>query len=66
MIKYKTCIRCGSEKTDLLSVNSRFLLNYPEVKNPYGGATQRVVQPTDALICKDCGHVELFIDWERK
>ena len=21
--------------------------------------------PTDALVCKDCGHIELLIDWDK-
>ena len=66
MIRYKNCIRCGSKNTDLLFVNTRFTLNYPEMKTPYGVTNQRIVQPTDALICKDCGHVELIIDWDKK
>lgn len=66
MIKYKNCLRCGSENIDLLFVNVRVPLNYAEVKTPFGGAHQTVVNPTDALVCKNCGHVEFFIDWEKK
>ena len=66
MMKYKNCLRCGSENTDLLSVNTRLALNYTEVKTSYGVTTQRIVQPTDALVCKDCGHIELIIDWDRR
>lgn len=66
MIKYKNCIRCGSENTDLLFVNGRMPLNYPEEKKLYGASSQRIINPTDALVCKECGHIEFFIDWERK
>lgn len=64
MIKFKTCLRCGSENIDKLKVNSRINLNYPEQKSLYEAITQRVVEATDALVCKDCGHIELFIDWQ--
>jgi hypothetical protein len=65
MIKFETCIRCGSPNTDCLMVNNRINLNYPEKKNPITGTTtQRVIQPTTALLCKDCGHIELLVDWE--
>lgn len=67
MIKFKKCIRCGSEKTDLLFVNTRISLNYPEERSPYGGViSQKTVNPTDALVCKECGHIEFFIDWDRQ
>lgn len=66
MIKYETCIRCNSDNVDLLKVNTRFSLNYPEKKNIYTGTiTQTVLNPTDAMVCRDCGHIELFIDWEQ-
>lgn len=65
MIKYQTCIRCNSENVDLLKVNNIVRLNYPEKKNVYTGLTTRtVIYPTDALVCKECGHIEFFIDWE--
>ena len=65
MIKYQTCIRCNSENVDLLKTNSIVRLNYPEKKNVYTGLkTQTVIYPTDALVCKECGHIEFFIDWE--
>ena len=64
MIKYKTCIRCNSENIELLKINSRLNLNAPEKKDRYSGRiTQTVYNPTDAILCKDCGHVELLIDW---
>lgn len=67
MIKFKKCMRCDSENVDLLYVNSRFVINYPEKKDTYTGITsQKILNPTDALVCKDCGHIELFIDWDRK
>ncbi len=66
MINCKNCLRCGSENTDKLMVNTRINLNYPEEKSVYTRTiTQRVVEATDALVCKDCGHIELFIDWEK-
>lgn len=61
MIIFDDCIRCGSKNIDKLMVNSRLALNYPEQKE-LGVSFQRVVNPTDAIICKDCGHIELFID----
>lgn len=64
MIKYNTCVRCGSEKIDVLMVNSRLSLSYPE-ENRAGVISQKIVNPTDALVCKNCGHIELFIDWEK-
>ncbi|MBO5376981.1 MAG: hypothetical protein J6A41_01180 [Ruminiclostridium sp.] len=67
MVKFEKCLRCCSENVDKLMVNSHFSLNYPEETSSYTGAVlQRIVQPTDALVCKDCGHIELFIDWENK
>ena len=66
MIKYKKCIRCESENVDLLYVNSRISLNYPEKKDVYAGLTsQKILNPTNALVCKDCGHIEFLIDWEK-
>ena len=31
-----------------------------------GIITQKVVNPTDAVLCKDCGHFELFIDFTKQ
>ena len=64
MIKYNTCIRCGSENVDNLMVNTRVSLNYPEEKH-FGVISQKILNPTDALVCKDCGHIELLIDWDK-
>ena len=65
MINFDTCIRCNSKNVDLLKVNSRVSLNYPEKKNRFtGGVSQTILNPTDALVCKDCGHIELLIDWD--
>ena len=61
MIKYDNCIRCNSKNIDKLSVNTHISLNYPEERS-MGIITQRVLTPTDAMVCKDCGHIELFID----
>lgn len=61
MIIYENCIRCNSNNIDKLSVNTHIALNYPEKKS-MGIITQRVITPTDAMVCKDCGHIELFID----
>ena len=66
MIKFEDCIRCGSKNVDILMVNSYIKLNYPKKRNPYTGIiSQRVLEATDALVCKDCGHIELFIDWSK-
>ena len=65
MIKYNMCIRCNSENTERLAVNSRLILQFPEKVVPYSGIrTQREISPTDALVCKECGHIELFFDWD--
>lgn len=63
MLKYNTCIRCGSDNVDKLMVNTRINLNYPEEKH-YGIVSQRVITPTDALVCKECGHIEFIFDWD--
>lgn len=66
MIKYNSCIRCDSRNVDKLFVNTRIFLNYPEKKNLFTGTVeQRVINPTNALVCRDCGHIELFFDWEQ-
>ena len=64
MIKYNNCIRCNSENIDKIKVNSIIHLNYPEEKN-FGRTTQKVITPTDAIVCKECGHIEFFIDWDK-
>ena len=64
MIKYNTCIRCGNENIDKLLINTRVSLNYPEEKH-FGLISQKILNPTDALVCKNCGHIELFIDWKK-
>lgn len=65
MIKYNMCIRCNSGNVEKLFVNTKLPLNFPEERTPYSAIiTQRVINPTDALVCKECGHIELFIDWE--
>lgn len=64
MVKYNDCIRCGSRNLDKLMVNSIISLNYPE-ENRYGQTTQRIIYPTDALVCKECGHIEFFFDWKK-
>ncbi len=47
-----------------IMVNSRLSLNYPEEKH-YGLISQKVLNPTDAIVCKECGHIEFIIDWEK-
>ncbi len=64
MIIHDTCIRCGSKNIDKLMVNTHICLNYPEEKH-LGLISQKIVNPTDALVCKDCGHIELLIDWNK-
>lgn len=62
--KFEQCIRCGGVNIDKLTVNTRISLNYPEVKNYYTNAiSQRIVEPTRAIVCRDCGHVELLVDF---
>ena len=65
MIEFNNCLRCGSENIDKLKVNARINMNYPE-QSAFGVISQRVIEATDALVCKDCGHIEFFIDWKNK
>lgn len=61
MIKFDSCIRCGSKNMDKLKVNTQISLNYPEQKNPYtGSVSQTIIYPKEALVCRDCGHTEFF------
>lgn len=55
MINYKNCIRCGKDNTELLMVNTRICLNFKENRNSFGVIEQRVIEPTNAMVCKDCG-----------
>lgn len=50
----------GDSKSQSI-MEKNIALNYPEKKS-MGIITQRVITPTDAMVCKDCGHIELFID----
>lgn len=63
MINYKNCIRCGKDNTELLMVNTRISLNFKENRNSFGVIEQRVIEPTNAMVCKDCGHIEFFFNW---
>ena len=66
MTEYNTCVRCGGTEVDKLMINTRISLNYPEKKERYSGTiSQKVIFPTDAIVCKDCGHVEFFVDWNK-
>jgi len=66
MIRYNSCIRCGSESVDKVVVNTTLKLNYPPKEREYfNPASQRIISPTDALVCKECGHIELFFDWDK-
>ena len=66
MIKYDDCIRCGNKNIDKLMVNTRISLNYPEEKSVFTNSiSQRILLPTDALVCKECGHIEFFVDFEK-
>ena len=67
MSNHDTCIRCNSKNLDKLFVNIRISLNYPEEKNRYIGViSQKIINPTDALVCKDCGHIEFLFIPEKK
>ena len=61
MIIYDSCIRCNSKNIDKIKVNTCIDLNYPEERR-MGITSQRSINPSDAIVCKDCGHVEFFID----
>ena len=60
-----TCLRCGSNNLNQCMVNTTINLNYSEKKNIVGLVTQRVINPTDAIICRECGHIEFFFDWDK-
>lgn len=63
MRKHNTCLRCNSENVLVLKVNTSISLNGKEEKNLYTGCiTQKIYKPSDAFVCKDCGHVEFFLD----
>lgn len=66
MVNYDDCIRCGSKNIDKIMVNTRISLNYPEEKSAFTNSiSQRILLPTDALVCKECGHIEFFVDFEK-
>lgn len=61
---FKNCLRCGGQNLDFCKVNTALKLAYPEVEHSFGPITQRIIMPTDGVVCKDCGHIELVFDWE--
>lgn len=61
MFEYDNCIRCNSKNIDRIIVNTCIDLIYPEERR-MGTISQRVINPSDAIVCKDCGHIELFVD----
>ncbi len=63
MVKYEKCLCCGSDKIEKGYVNTRIPINGPEEKWPYGGSSQKVYEPTDGFICKECGYMAFFLDW---
>jgi hypothetical protein len=64
MIKYEKCMYCGSDKIEKGYVNTHIAINGPE-RAEYGVTSQIVYSPTDGFICKDCGYVAFFLDWEK-
>ena len=66
MIKYEKCLCCGSDKIEKGYVNTHIAINGPEEKWPFGGSNQPIYSPTDGFICKDCGYVAFFLDWEKR
>lgn len=64
MIEAKECLRCKSNNV-ILTPNVHISI-YGENEKDCGVIVQKNYSPTDALICKDCGHIELFIDWSKK
>lgn len=52
MLDFDHYLRYGSENVDKLKVNVRINMNYPKQKF-YFGVSQRVIEVTDALVCKD-------------
>ena len=60
MIYYLKCTYCGSENIERAIVNARLPLNGSEIREPYRAPYQHVYNPTDAFICRDCGHIDFF------
>lgn len=63
-MKIEKCIRCGSKNITICMVNSRIILNGEKTKY-LGVESQKIYEPTDAVICKECGHIEFIIDWDK-
>lgn len=54
------CIRCGSKNTLKATPKTDLRLVIPKENRQ-----ERLLSPTDALICEECGHIELFFDWAK-
>lgn len=59
MIKCNDCCRCGSTNVIKLIVSTNIALYYED-----SNGTQWPKSPSDAMLCKDCGHIEFFRDPE--
>ena len=58
------CIRCSSKNIITCYVNTRISLKGEEIEQ-FGVTSQKMYEPTNAIICKDCGHIELLLDWNQ-
>ena len=63
-MKIEECIRCRSDNIIICMVNSRITLNGEKTKS-LGVESQKIYEPTDAVICKECGHIEFIFDWDK-
>lgn len=64
-MNYEKCLCCGGTEFETGYVNTQININGPEERS-FGVISQKVYKPTDAFICKNCGYVALFLDWDRR
>lgn len=63
-MKIEECIRCRSKDVITCMVNTRITLNGEKTK-AFGVESQKKYEPTDAVICRECGHIEFILDWDK-
>ena len=61
MDEKKKCLRCGSVNTKPSNLQSTGKI-YIRPKDAKLSAVLKTGVPVDAVVCLDCGHVELVID----
>ena len=64
MSEEKKCLRCGSANLESGELQSTGKV-YARPKNANLTAVLKTGVPVDAVMCYDCGHVELVVDAER-